>query len=732
MSLLLSKLSSLKTPALRHLTTRFFSTSFSQTFPCFIAGAQHCGSNLRDGDVGNLKIYKNPSDGYIVTEKKIPMKLVEEMGTIGASNGWVATLNDGVVCLQDDLNPNASDIDPKRISLPPLVTLPHCQTQIVTNVAMSSSSPEDDDCVVAIKFLGSQLSLCRPARSFEWTNIKITDPSFFSSRVMYSKRDEMFSMPASRATYIGSWNLGEHGDTPKIQKLRFQEFPELVQSEWKLLDLCSKSEHLVESRLTGETFLVKWYTKRCIRWKGRMLTQRFMVFKIDEDGNAVFTSDIGDLCIFLSEAEPFCVRAPKSPNRVFFLGHDYSGVVNLHDYYPSINGFVSSANNSHASPPALEAFFSETAYARKATVLFFSLMGFRSLILQCLITTVIPQRGLTARFFSSSLSYKLPCRTMGAKHCGTTVRDGDIGNLEVSNYGFDAIFATEKKVPMELLKEMGTVGSSHGWVATLKDGVLSLQDDLNPNASDINPKRISLPPLVTLPHCQTQIVTNIAMSSSCPEDEDCIVAVKFLGPQLSLCRPARRNSEWTNIKITDSSFFNSHVMYSKRDEMFSMPSSEGDYIGSWDIGEHFHNRKVQKLRFRNLPELVKTEWELLDSCCRSEHLVESRSTGETFLVKWYTKRNSDNGKMKTERFMVFNIDQEGNADYTTDIGEICIFLSKDESFCLPASFDDGYDNYINFFGIDHCGSATVSNCFLLIEYSSSSITAPYWIPPNLD
>ncbi|CAL9244823.1 unnamed protein product, partial [Arabidopsis halleri] len=265
-----------------------FSTTFSQTtFPCFIAGAQHCGSTLRDGDIGNLKIFKNPSDGFIVTEKKVPMKLVEEMKTIGSSNGWVATLNDGVVCLQDDLNPNASDIDPKRISLPPLVTLPHCQTQIVTNVAMSSSSPEDDDCVVAIKFLGSQLSLCRPARSSEWTNIKITDPSFFSSRVMYSKRDEMFSMPASRATHIGSWNLGEHGDTPKIQKLRFQEFPELVQSEWELLDLCSKSEHLVESRPTGETFLVKWYTKRCIRWKGRMLTQRFMVFKIDEDGNVV-------------------------------------------------------------------------------------------------------------------------------------------------------------------------------------------------------------------------------------------------------------------------------------------------------------------------------------------------------------------------------------------------------------------------------------------------------------
>ncbi|CAH8354445.1 unnamed protein product, partial [Eruca vesicaria subsp. sativa] len=90
------------------------------------------------------------------------------------------------------------------------------------------------------------------------------------------------------------------------------------------------------------------------------------------------------------------------------------------------------------------------------------------------------------------------------------------------------------KVPMELLKEVGIIGASHGWVATLKNGIVCLQDDLDLHAPDTDPKRISLPPLETLPHCQTQIVTNIAMSSSSPEDEDCIVAVKFLGPQLSL------------------------------------------------------------------------------------------------------------------------------------------------------------------------------------------------------
>ncbi|CAF2381326.1 unnamed protein product [Brassica napus] len=89
-----------------------------------------------------------------------------------------------------------------------------------------------------------------------------------------------------------------------------------------------------------------------------------------------------------------------------------------------------------------------------------------------------------------------------------------------------------------------TIGASHGWVATLKkDGILRLQDDFNPVASDANPKRIPLPPLVTLPHCQTNIITNVSMSSSSPEDdEDCVVAVKFLGPQLSFCKPAAGQS----------------------------------------------------------------------------------------------------------------------------------------------------------------------------------------------
>ncbi|KAF3488533.1 hypothetical protein F2Q69_00053904 [Brassica cretica] len=49
-----------------------------------------------------------------------------------------------------------------------------------------------------------------------------------------------------------------------------------------------------------------------------------------------------------------------------------------------------------------------------------------------------------------------------------------------------------------------------------RTGSLSLRDDLNLYTLDPNPKQISMPPLVHLPGCQTQVVTNVSMSSSSP------------------------------------------------------------------------------------------------------------------------------------------------------------------------------------------------------------------------
>ncbi|CAH2069898.1 unnamed protein product [Thlaspi arvense] len=179
MSLLLSRLGK---PALVRrssllLLSNGFSISLRQTPPCSIFGAEPWGWGL-----GKLVIWNANESNYTRLEKRVPPELLfndlfKTLVTIGASHGWVATTkDDGILRLQDDLNPVASDIDPKRIPLPPLVTLPHCQTQIVTNVAMSSSSPEDEDCVVAVKFLGPQLSFCRPANKPEWTNIRIENP----------------------------------------------------------------------------------------------------------------------------------------------------------------------------------------------------------------------------------------------------------------------------------------------------------------------------------------------------------------------------------------------------------------------------------------------------------------------------------------------------------------------------------------------------------------------------
>ncbi|KAF3587635.1 hypothetical protein F2Q69_00027398 [Brassica cretica] len=83
---------------------------------------------------------------------------------VGASHGW------GFFCARHDRS---------------LTALPSNQIEEVCNVAMTSS-PHLEDCVVAIKFSGNQMSLCRPGRDLEWTNI-LTPPSCLeNSNLMYA------------------------------------------------------------------------------------------------------------------------------------------------------------------------------------------------------------------------------------------------------------------------------------------------------------------------------------------------------------------------------------------------------------------------------------------------------------------------------------------------------------------------------------------------------------------
>ncbi|KAG2310481.1 hypothetical protein Bca4012_024997 [Brassica carinata] len=317
------------------LLSKGFSTSLLQTPPCEIVLAERCGA-----DLGKLVVLYINEVKCTNLEKKVPLELVNDKDAkirIGASHGWIATLKeDGILRLQDDLIPVESNSGPKRISLPPLVTLPHCQTQIITNVSMSSSSPED--CVVAVKFLGPQLSFCKLSSQSkpEWTNIKIENPCFYSSRVMFSKKHNMFGIPGSGGHLIGSWDPYKPSKNPKFQRLRFTNMPKLSKAKQNLLDSCSRSEHLVESLPTGETFLVKWYKKTTKIAKGGIATMRtkaLMVFKLDDEGNAVYTQDIGDLNMFLSNSEPFCISATSfpgmDPNYVSFRDFEETGFVEL-------------------------------------------------------------------------------------------------------------------------------------------------------------------------------------------------------------------------------------------------------------------------------------------------------------------------------------------------------------------------------------------------------------------
>ncbi|KAF8084018.1 hypothetical protein N665_0738s0007 [Sinapis alba] len=316
------------------------SSSPVQTPPCFINGVDHC----RAGHV--LLDYTYSIKNGPILIKKAPVELVhndEAVTMIGSSHGWVASLvhDVGTLRLHDDLNPVASNINPKRISLPPLVTLPHCQTQIITNVSLSSLSPEEEDCVVAVKFMGPQLSYCRPSSaqgnsSKCWFNIRIANPSFFSSSVMFSKKYNMFCIPGSGGQLIASWDLCKDEHTPKIQVLRYHNLPKLSEAEREVMDTCFTTHHLVESQSTGETILVKCFRQTvddggtsCLK------TKAVMVFKVSSKGNAFYTRHIGDLTIFISKSEPFCVRASSfpglSPNHVYILDVDGMSFSKLDD-----------------------------------------------------------------------------------------------------------------------------------------------------------------------------------------------------------------------------------------------------------------------------------------------------------------------------------------------------------------------------------------------------------------
>lgn len=327
----LSKLSP-RNDVLIQKSIRLFSTSPYLTLGTRVKKILPAGCKI--GDV----LLFDPTKEEIVTvpDKTIPEELMDEE-MMGASHGWgfFCDRTDRSVRISDIFNPLASKTNPVMIPLPRLTALPTGQTEKVFNVAMSFSSPlGEEDCVVAIKFSGIQLSLCRPGCDLEWTNIVTPFNCLDNSSLMYSKRDQKFYLPAPGGNYLFSYDLHfKSDDSPGLHELFYRDHPVLDQSEWELLSSCSRTEYLVESPSGGDRFLVKWYALGFFSSNLKGIyhkTKRLMVFREEEttEGKIMcYTEDIGDMCIFLASNEAFCIPASSclglKPNCVYYMGRGF-------------------------------------------------------------------------------------------------------------------------------------------------------------------------------------------------------------------------------------------------------------------------------------------------------------------------------------------------------------------------------------------------------------------------
>ncbi|XP_048637423.1 uncharacterized protein LOC106427517 [Brassica napus] len=151
----------------------------------------------------------------------------------------------------------------------------------------------------------------------------------------------------------------------------------------------------------------------------------------------------------------------------------------------------------------------------------------------------------------------------------------------------------------------------------------------NPELTEVSAQ---LPPLP----CGTKI-QNIAMSSFSNRRKDWAVCVKLPGSQLSLCRPfAFGQFKWINIKPMPESISSfSSIMFSKKDQRFYIPSPGGNHLCSLDLNfKEGDMPRFLRIGFEDYPKSVVSELEELNSCSRTDHIVES-PTGELFYIKWY-------------------------------------------------------------------------------------------------
>ncbi|XP_020865786.1 uncharacterized protein LOC9323282 [Arabidopsis lyrata subsp. lyrata] len=249
----ISKLSSARNHFLCFRRSKF-STATAAATPYLLLGDDVVGISPCGGKVVNFNLYDPRRQEQVKIENKILSKEVYKSRRIGSSRGWLALVNkkDLTVRLTNILNPSK-----KIISLPPIT-----RDKYEHHVNVSVSSSNEEDCVVAVKFYGSRVSLCRTGDS-EWTRINVPCPSFHSSTVIYSERDRRFYLNNCNPDYTGPTDFTPKTGfpTPVSGYKRFlfsnflDELPEL-KNEMRLSRFRIQQQ-LVESA-SGQSFIVAW------------------------------------------------------------------------------------------------------------------------------------------------------------------------------------------------------------------------------------------------------------------------------------------------------------------------------------------------------------------------------------------------------------------------------------------------------------------------------------------
>lgn len=241
----ISKLSSSSLNRRLCFTQSEFSTT---TTPYLLLGRDVVGKSPCGGKVYNFNLYDPRKEEHVKMENQILSKDLRHSSAIGSSRGWLAMMNkrDSTVRLTNIFNSPS-----KTISLPPLIK---DETERLRNVSVS------DDCVVvAARFRGSRLSLCRIGDS-EWTRIDVPCPAFRLAPVMYSDRDSKFYLNCVSSDYTGPTDFTSKSGivSPVSGYVRFPLYnlPKLE----KILRLPRLNVHqlLVQSP-SGDSFIVIWY-----------------------------------------------------------------------------------------------------------------------------------------------------------------------------------------------------------------------------------------------------------------------------------------------------------------------------------------------------------------------------------------------------------------------------------------------------------------------------------------